>query len=320
MYKKMYMTVIFTAAVLAFVQSAEHVPAKNWQTARLVEIPAEKLTSENTEIHFDFDDVLIEQELQIKTYWSLITLAFTKNWKNSFSYIAALVCMCNRVDRDEYGNEYLKGTCSGVTYAVIYSAFIDPILQDYAADMINIMTKAHRFKKGVRELLVILRNKGYTIKIATNKDHLSCQDTLEAIRDKEISLYDYTTQAHVTYPAENEQIMQDMREYLQSHSTATDSFTQLIRRAFNAAETEYFKQANFAKPAVEYVQKQREYARKKYILFFDDHRENAFAVTGYGNGMIGMHITSDLSIAMYLHELGILSEEEYKYIVQILKR
>jgi hypothetical protein len=281
-------------------------------------LPAEQITADNTEIHFDLDGVIIDKSSKFWMQMNIIKLAFTKDWTKCFSYIAALRRMNGRSHKDIHGNKLFYDNdgqeIHGATLAMIQNALTEPILQNYVPDILDIVARSHVFTKGAHQLLVILKDKGYTVKFATNKDRISYDDTARAMSDKKAPLSVHADQVFSLYP-ENTRLVSDMRDYLKVHGSETDKFTQLIRRTLAVQETDTFVHMARPKPEQPYIVKQREYAHKKYVFFFDNHQENTKAVTQYGHGMVGVYVTTVAEIAEHVYALGILSRTEYESIM-----
>src|SRR5271154_6673034 len=174
MYKKLTLGIL-AIFCMSFMQGQDFAVVSSQEQS--ITLPAEEIAAENTEIHFDLDGVIIDKASKFWMQINIIKLAFTKDWTKCFSYTAALWRMNGRSHKDIHGNKLFYDNdgeeIHGATLAMIQNALTEPILQNYVPDILDIVARSHVFTKGAHQLLVILKNKGYTVKFATNKDRIS---------------------------------------------------------------------------------------------------------------------------------------------------
>ncbi|HXW86483.1 MAG TPA: HAD family hydrolase [Candidatus Bathyarchaeia archaeon] len=286
-------------------------------------------TTDNTIIEFDLGGVLIEERPRLTL--KVISHVLRKDWKKAIPAFIALWKMNKRSHKDAYGNKFFYDNAGeeihGATFAMIQNGLSDPILRDYTLDILFLIADAHVFKKGAETLLSILKKKGYKIGFATNKDRIAYNDTAEAMAKKGMFLDQYADIVHTVYPTET-QLMKDMAAYRNAEREKKEKgyyleypfFDYLVSATLHAEETEKYIHMPRPKPELPYIEKQREHAGKKYVLFFDDHQENVDAVNAYGHNMTGTYVTSIHDVAVKLHACGILTDEEYNEVERAVRK
>jgi len=273
---------------------------------------------ENTAIVADLDDVVIELDsfMKARTFFS----AFPFNPLQWHTYIKAMMGIKNRYKKingnrimeDDNGNKI-----NGAVFQLLYCAIKDKTLLPYIATLIQFITKHRRFIPGTKKILYYLKEKGYEIYFATNKDRFSFDSIAEKLGEEFTNLPKHVI---VAQPGNDTAFMNQLKTSAQRTDLPVD-FKALIKKAINPQPSDNIHHAPIPKPSSEYFDKLRNIVdEKKNIIFFDDRKENSTAATRPKDNMIGIHFENPIQFADELIKIGVLSEETDKEFLKDLRK
>ena len=261
----------------------------------------------------DLDDVLINMSLGVPLS------VLPKNPLQWFSCIQAMLGIKNRYKKingkrameDDSGNKI-----NGMTFQLLYCGMKDKTLLPYVATLIQFINQHRRFKTGTKEILYYLKEKGYKIYYATNKDHTAYMQAAESLGK---DLTNLPWKVIVAQPGNNTAVMNQFKEFAQN-TDLPDDYKALLQKTINAKPSGNIYHASIPKPSSEYFDKLRNVVEKKNIIFFDDREENTTAATRPNDNMIGIHFKNAIQFADELVRLGVLSEEKDKEFLEDLRK
>lgn len=272
-------------------------------------IKAKPLTPENCVIAFDLDDTLIEYTTFYKIKIATFGVSLLAPFK-SLKYLRALNVM--RKIKKEQTSKKQKGNLDTSWPALIGGAFLqltyaglqEPELREYVPGLIQLVWENTVFKEGALELLRYLHKQGYQIWIATNKDHVSYQQVVDALdKTYECKVSTLINDAFVVWPQQT---------YLEQHYKPIDeispSFNEMIQQVFTVTPTDHIHHSAQEKPNAEYYKEMLTFADSKVIVFFDDMQKNIDGAKRAGIAK-SYRIKSVLDIIKQLKRLNIISEE-----------
>lgn len=281
---------------------------------KLLSIP--NLTSENTILIFDIDEVVIKESFWIKP--KLLLGGIYQNPFNAINYIYAFLNLKSAITPDAHNvikalfDDY-DNPINGITFILLYQGMRDPLLTQYVAWILETMEYSRSFIDGTHEIMSYLKEKGYTIVFATNKDHVSYDMTVQVFGEKFTNL---ATKTFVAQPGNTPATLAQLKEFA-NQPTTNQSYKQLTYRALTIQPTETVVHVPSTKPNIEYFQYiENIVGVDKNIMFIDDQAKN---VNGFNKLQetslalrYGIQFENAKQLAAELIKLGILSVEDDK--------
>ncbi|RTL06887.1 HAD family hydrolase [Candidatus Dependentiae bacterium] len=232
-------------------------------------------------IIFDLDDTLIQ--VNLKAYLSIAWKAFPRN-------IGTLMFLKSSRAKDKYGNKRFKAIKTdefspggAATSFAFYGLYVnnDYHFQQLIPELLKAVWDNAVFMTGANTLLAYLKQKGYAIVYATNKDYTSYKHVAESMDAKYKNAFSmYPTCTLVTHPTKIS--LQKWKEQMNNQSNLPEEFKQLVNQIIEAKPDQqnnvYFADG-FEKPQEEYYTRlislldSHNLADKEYI-FFDDKPVN----------------------------------------------
>ena len=278
------------------------------------------LNQQNTVFAFDLDDVVIQ-----KTFWfkpNLILGGIALHPFSGYQYINVLFNLKSAYKADADGSKEILydkqgNEINGLTAQFLSIGMHDARLTPYIAWMLDTINGSRCFITGTKSIILYLKNKGYTIVFATNKDHISYEQTVQTLGNELSSL---ATVAFVAHPVDNTQLFEDIAQCAQLPSTPT-SYRTLAEHTINIQETNTIIHAPGKKPERQYYQRvEKVIGPEKNIIFIDDKKSN---IDGFNQlqdtaqtDRIGIQFKNPIQLADELVKLGILSEINDKQFLQ----
>lgn len=264
-------------------------------TAERFERPNIPFTPKNTEIHFDIDD-------------TIVTKSYAKLW---FDFIKEVDFKLHLLWPLIFDADAISQCAVGHPWNLFYQAIKKPELRPYVIPLLKIISQAHKPIPFAFEIIKRLKEKGYRIVYATNKDHISYEYTAEFLKEPFTSLPDKVI---AYYPQQDHPIMQFFKSYVSEKKNGIDlDFQTFIKKVYETSETNKIIHASLLKPAPQYTNIQRKTSQDRYIIFFDDLKKNIDGVNCDGKA-VGIQVfnRSSFSIVTPLIDLGILNKADPK--------
>lgn len=263
-------------------------------TVQRFERPSIPFTPKNTEIHFDIDE-------------TIVTKSYANLW---FDFIKGVDFKVHLIWPLIFDADAISQCAVGHPWNLFYQATKRPELRPYIIPLLKIIAQAHKPIPFAFEIMTRLKEKGYRIVYATNKDHISYEYAAEFLKEPFTSLPDKVI---VYYPQQNHPVMEFFKSYLSQPNPDPDTeFRAFIEKAYEKRETKNIVHSPLLKPNPQYTNIQRKEAQDRYVIFFDDLQKNINGVKCDGK-MVGVHVfKSGLSILEPLVDLGILDKEDPK--------
>lgn len=248
---------------------------------------------ENTQLQFDIDETIVEKNRfqlwidLIKDLHYRVDLLFPLLFTNADpNYINCAI---------------------GHPWNLYYQAINRPALRPYVDQFMKRVASSHHLIPGVIDILMRLKQKGYSIVYATNKDRISYAYTINALKEPFSSLPDAVL---VYFRKKTDPIMNAIKHFIDTAGEQEKEFADMMRNVYDQTDTELITHAYKMKPSQEYVSKQREIAGDKKIIFFDDLAKNVEAMS-FDQNSIGIQVfASAESILNPLFQLGIFSHDD----------
>jgi len=270
-------------------------------------LPIEQLlTSENTILCFDYDDVVIEKSPWFKP--KMITKGIYQRPFNTINYISALLNLKNAHKKDPQSKknsffDQQNNPISGLTFQFLYQGKRDPLFTPYVSWMTETTENLRCFIDGTKNIMEYLKTKNYEMVIATNKDRVS-YDLSAQVFGNEINTL--VTKVFVAHPGNHESTLQELQEFAQLPTTDI-SYKILEEQARTVQPTETIFHVPSTKPNKAYFSYlEANLDTDKQKIFIDDKLANVKAAQSMG--MHGIHFKNPLQLAEELIKLGILSE------------
>lgn len=248
-------------------------------------------TPQNTEIHFDLDETIIEKD-HYKLCWTTLQ-------KNRF-----------RVDQlYPFARNVIQpvGCIIGHPWNLISKGIANANLRKYINPILKLVAEAHTLLPGITTVLQRLKEKKYPIVYATNKDPISYYKVAEFLGTP---FSEFPSRVIVSFPDTSSDIAQEWKQYLDDPKNPNDGFKQLVTMIYNLKPTDRMKYSPDLKPAPGFARTQRQFAGDKNIIFFDDKGEN-IETAGNDSNIYGFQsFKSPTTIAHALFELGVFSIDD----------
>jgi hypothetical protein len=239
-----------------------------------------------------------------------------QNIFGAVDYIRALLYVKNIYKRDgskealcdEHGN-----AMSGLTFHFLYHGMREPRLTPYVAWMINTIENSRCFIDGTKEIILYLKEKGFIINFATNKDRVTYDITARALGDEFTSI---PTKVFVAHPGNADVVMAQLKAFAQLPTTCA-SYKELEHQTRTVQPTANIFHAPDKKPGLPYFQfVEKEVGPDKHMIFIDDRNENIKGFNKLQDAATtlrrGICFKNPIQLAHELIKLGILSEIDDK--------
>jgi len=271
------------------------------------------ITPENTDIYSDVDEVFIEKQ------WSylikLICGGIIQAPLNTPAYLQALLELDKRYEKNCNGQKellrYKDGEpIEGITFHFLYHGMHNKNLTPYVNWMIESMESSRQPIRGTKTIYKNLKNKGYPINFATNKDRIAYDLTAHYLEKTFSSI---PTKVFVAHPGNNKKLLEDIKQFAYQ-ATTDESYQNLAHRALTIQESPNIIHAPSRKPEAAYFQCLINHSKsKKHIIFIDDNKLNVDGFNALQNTtsilLHGILFTDPIQLAEEFIKLGILSEE-----------
>ncbi len=258
----------------------------------------------NTEIFFDLDDTLVEIRPGLQVI--LTSYGFSSPLA-SIGYLATLMQL--KLEREKnlkkYGTKgvfYKNKVVNGVTYMFLYLGMNHKHFRPFVPGVITITNKWRRFIPGTKKIIEYLKEKGYIINFATNKDRYSYDQLAEWLGN---DLTDLADKVIVAQPS------RAFIEALKQHAKEKNlppGYKQLLNHVLALKETEKIKHAPEPKPSEKFFTKIHSVAKKKKKIFIDDSLKNIEAAKK--QNITAIHFENPVSLVEKLVNLGVLDEQQ----------
>src|SRR5579872_651224 len=190
-----------------------------------------------------------------------------------------------------------------------------PLFAAYTPWLIEYIGKARYINQPIHDLYKQLKEEGYHIMIATNKDHLLYDLSIDALGDE---IPNIANKVFVSEPSNNEAAVAQLQAFADKPTTPAN-FRNMLNKVLTIQETETIIHVTSKKPNLDYF---------KYIIeqigpdndmiFIDDIKENvdAFNALQKDSSYLRRGIVYDQSnlqqFTQELTQLGLVSEMRYK--------
>lgn len=238
--------------------------------------------SEKPIIVTDFDDVLIRRPSLLSKVKLVCGGVYKDPW-NAVSYVRALNDLQKRYTKNSDGiNEVLHGEdgkpIHGISYHFLYHASRDPRLAHHVEGIVTMMEQSNDYIHGTKEIYEYLKEQGYQIILATNKDRVAYDIVAEKLGSDFTSLFDKVFVAH---GANTEKTMSEIKHYA-SMATTPESYKSFANKVLNSKDTDAIYHVVTPKPALNYYSYlcNQIRAEDKTVVFVDDSKANNDAREG----------------------------------------
>lgn len=247
----------------------------------------------------DFDDVWINKTFFLNSLAQLKPLENVFKSKKSAKDISA---QPSEKKVRKLGNLPLRLLDYGRRY---------PRLASYIPGLIEYIGKARRINQPIHNLYKHLKEEGYTIDIATNKDHLLYDLSLEKLGNEIPNMVD---KVYVAEPQSDETALAQLQAFADKPTTAVH-YKNMVHTAINIKETKQILHVPSKKPAKEYFEYVTQHiGDDNDMIFIDDNKENveSFNALQNDNSKLRLGILYDehnlSQFAEDLKKAGLVSE------------
>lgn len=271
-------------------------------------------TPENTEFYFDIDEVVIEKG-SLATL-KIVLYGLMQDPLNSLAYIKSLLNLKNAYHANSNGIKEILydnhgNTIEGATFHFLQHGLRDHNLMQYVPTLLTTIEQSRRFIPGTRGICNYLKDKGYLINFATNKDHISYQITAENLGHNFTSM---PSKVFVAHPGNSQNFLYDIRNFAEQPTTHPNYQT-LAYHALNIQASGNIIHAPGRKPEASYYQcLLKNSSTKKFAIFVDDIDENGKGFKNLQNTtnikLHGIHFKNPVQLVDELVNIGILSEQD----------
>jgi FMN phosphatase YigB (HAD superfamily) len=234
---------------------------------------AQQLTPENTVVIFDIDDVIIKKSPWLKP--KIFVSGLSLNPFTSINYIRALSHLKDANTRDAHGikkaffDDY-GNPINGLTFHLLYQGMRDPLFAPYVAQIVKTIEQSRCFIDDTRDIINYLKEKGYEIVFATNKDRISYNIAAKALGDEFTKLPD---KVFVAQPGNANITINQIKEF--AKKSKDKSYKKLAYKACTIQPTKTIFHAPSAKPDIAYFQYvENNIGPDKNMIFIDDKKIN----------------------------------------------
>jgi len=275
------------------------------------------LTPNNTEIIFDMDEVLIDK-MGYGIYQTKLAIGgFLQNPFNVINFISAMFNLKNAFVKNSNGTTTMRddngNKVNGLTFQFMYQGMRDPNFTSYVAWFCETIESTRWFIPGTIKIANYLKEKGYSINFATNKDHVSYTLTAQAFGD---ALKSIPTKVFIAHPGNSASILAQIKEFADRPTTPAD-YKQLAYKSLEAKPINNIFHAPGRKPELEYFRYvENTIGPDKNLVFIDDQKPNSDAFNTLQENTTalryGINFKNPIQLADELIKLGILSETDDK--------
>ena len=264
------------------------------------------LTPENTIIISDIDDVLIQKSFFLTSVAQLKNLV--GDYKKDVDGIKEALA-------DKKGN-----SINGITFHLLYHGMRRSYLTPYVSWMAEHLETSRRFIEGTRKIYRYLKEKGYTIVFATNKDRIAYDFSAQSLGTAFTSLASKVFVAHL---GNSPELIAQLQNFADLASTP-QSYKDLLRKTLTIQPTEMILHAPGKKPEQQYYDYVEQHLDSaKNMIFIDDKATNVAGFEVLKNRShaerIGIVFKDVLQLTQNLVELGILSETDDAQLLQEIR-
>jgi len=284
-------------------------------------------TSQDTGIAFDIDDVIAEH-----SFWRNTNLVMGGIWQdplNSYHWISSLMNIKNAYQKDADGKrekllDEQGNPINGVSFQFLYHGMRDRNITPYVPFVVESVETSRTPIEGTIELCQYLKQKGYTLVFATNKDRPSYDAFAQAIGTKITSLAKIIFVAH---PGNNNMFLDHIKKFI-TRNDVPQNYKTFARKALTVKPTEHIRHIPTIKPYPAYYQYVHEVLQqelgKENMIFIDDKQTNIDGVEKYSKQqnahVVGITFKNPYQLAQHLVKLGVLSPEKDKLFLEKIKQ
>ena len=275
------------------------------------------LTPQNTEIIFDVDEVLIEK-MGYGIYQTKLAIGgFLRNPFNAINFISAMFNLKNAFVKNSNGTTTMRddngNKVNGLTFQFMYQGIRDPHFTPYVAWFCETIETTRWLIHGTIQIANYLKEKGYSINFATNKDHVSYISTVHGFGD---TLTSIPTKVFIAHPGNNAGFLAQIKEFAARPTTPAD-YKKLAYQSLQAQPTDKIFHAPGRKPELIYFQYvEKIIGPEKNLIFIDDQKPNSDAFNTLQKHTTalrdGINFKNPIQLADELIKIGILSETNDK--------
>jgi len=283
--------------------NTSHIPAVTHQNYN-----SKTLTPENTHIFFDLDDVVLKKSRFMRINMVVQGLRQAK----SLSWIKSLITFRKLSKAIKKKQPHINGLVYQALYLPAFSASKDTSnLYAHAPLIFNLANQSHQWIPGTRSIINCLKEKGYTIGFATNKDAPSFNLVDKVLQNKLRPLADTV----IVAGSGNKDIDKVLMELQKTESNLPETYTKLLSETslFFGEEGKKIGRTVYLgkepKPSLAYFETMKKIAKEKNIIFIDDKDENVQAAQSHDR-ITGIKFKNPEDLAQQLKNLGILDAND----------